>query len=106
MGSEAKKHEGLLPESSLKNVDSVRDAITQGWCTDPEGIAMHEIVREEDKDSLTVYRSFRGTSQVEGVHSELKHIKSNNMSPALLDIVLSIFRYQHNTSVSLCLQSL
>ena len=83
------------------------DLVKKGYASDPPNCAMCIQKKDEhgrklvDKDGLTLYRSIRGTSNLESLHQYLTTSFGHTVSgPYYSDSLLAIVRHQYNWMMS------
>ena len=90
-----------------KKIANVLDQVKNGYASDPPGFLMHIPKTNQygvdmvDKDGLALYRSLRGTSNLESLHQYLTtsfgHTKAG---PWYSDLLLTVLRHFYNWRVS------
>ena len=97
----------LFHEKNKKKFKSMLDMIRKGYASDPPNMAMYIQKTDNfgrtivDKDGLTLYRSIRGTSNLESLHQYLTTSFGHTMAgPWYSDILLAVVRHFYNWRMS------
>ena len=84
------------------------ELVKKGYASDPPGMAMYLPKTDSygrpliDKDGLKLYRSVRGTSNLESLHQYLTTSFGHTVAgPMYSDELLTIVRHQYNWRMSL-----
>ena len=98
----------LFNEAARKKFELVMALVQNGYASDPSGISMY--VRKTNKhgkqmvdmDGLQLYRSLRGTSNLESLHQYFTtSFGHTNSGPRYSDMLLMVIRHQYNWRASL-----
>lgn len=98
----------LFNKDAKKKFVAVLELVKRGYASDPPNLAMYvEKTDDEgrkmvDKDGLTLYRSIRGTSNLESLHQYLTTSFGHTTSgPWYSDCLLTIIRHMYNWRMSI-----
>lgn len=98
----------LFNDRNEKKFRNMLDLVKQGYASDPPHIAMYVPKTDRrgkkmvDQDGLQLYRSLRGTSNLESLHQYLTTSFGHTMSgPRYSDNLLAILRHYFNWRMSL-----
>lgn len=98
----------LFSDGNKKKFLAVLELVKQGYATDPPNLQMYAEKTDDngnkmvDKDGLTLYRSLRGTSNLESLHQYLTTSFGHTTSgPWYSDCLLTIVRHMNNWRMSL-----
>lgn len=98
----------LFNDRARAKFESVLELAKNGFLSDPPGLLMYVPKTDIngkimiDKDGLTLYRSLRGTSNLESLHQYLTTSFGHTTSgPWYSDALLTILRHQYNWRMSL-----
>ena len=87
-------------ENIKKSFDAVIELVKDGFVSDNPNNAMY-ITLKQDRDGLNIYKSFRGTSQLESFHQSIQgYFKGFNTSPYYFDTIFLRKITEHNINIA------
>ena len=98
----------LFHDKNKKKFNNMLEMVKKGYASDPVNIAMYIAKTNRhgiplvDKDGLTLYRSIRGTSNLESLHQYLTTSFGHTIAgPWYSDVLLRVVRHFYNWRMSL-----
>ena len=104
---DSKKNTKLFNDRARKKFENVLELVKQGYASDPEHMSMYIPKTDSfgrvmvDKDGLQLYRSIRGTSNLESLHQYLTTSFGHTIAgPWYSDMLLTIVKHFYNWRMS------
>ena len=98
----------LFHDKNKKKFENMLEMVKKGYGSDPIGMGMYVHKTDKygkvmvDKDGLSLYRSLRGTSNLESLHQYLTTSFGHTAAgPLYLDILLTVVHHFYNWQMSL-----
>lgn len=98
----------LFHETNRNKFENVLEMVKKGYASDPPGMSLYVLKTDKygkpmkDEDGLVLYRSIRGTSNLESLHQYLTTSFGHTRSgPRYSDNLLTILRHMYNWRMSL-----
>lgn len=105
---DAKTGKVLFNDKARKNFHAVLELVKKGYASDPDGVCLYSPKTNrdgkvmKDKDGLPLYRSLRGTSNLESFHQYLTtSFGHTSAGPRYSDCLLTVLRHFFNWRMSL-----